>query len=307
VEPKANIFDVQGLSVHDGPGCRTLIFMQGCTLNCKWCSNPEGISRKPVLIYNVEKCRLDGNCVSDCTFNAIEIKDNRLVIHRDLCKDCRGYSCLKNCYTKALRVSAKEMSIPDLMKIVQRDRQFWGNGGGITLSGGEPLLQIDFAEGFLKRCYDAYIHTAIETCGNLPWKHYERVLPYLDWIFIDLKNPDTRWHKEGTEAGNELIINNIVRLSRKFKGRLIVRIPVIPGFNDGDDILKRYVAFFRENNISEVNLLPLHHLGREKYRMVGLKYLMDIKNIPLKAEMAKISNVLAESGINCYTGSYTPF
>ncbi|VAW29717.1 Pyruvate formate-lyase activating enzyme, partial [hydrothermal vent metagenome] len=147
MELKANIFDIQGLSVHDGPGCRTLIFMQGCTLNCKWCSNPEGISWKPVLVYNVEKCRLDGNCVRDCTFNAIEIKDNRLVIHRELCKDCNDYSCLKNCYTKALRVSAKEMSIPELMKIVQRDRQFWGNGGGITLSGGEPLLQIDFAEG----------------------------------------------------------------------------------------------------------------------------------------------------------------
>jgi len=199
------------------------------------------------------------------------------------------------------------MSIAELMKIIKRDRQFWGQDGGITLSGGEPLLQIDFAEELLKQCYDSYIHTAIETCGNIPWKYFERALPYLDWIFLDLKNPDTLMHKEATGYGNELILNNAKRLSNVFKGRLIVRIPVIPGFNNADETLKSYIDFIKESNISEVNLLPLHHLGREKYKKLGRNYSMDINNTPSTKELEQIKDTFNKSGITCYTGSYTPF
>ncbi len=307
MNPKAYIFDIQGLSVHDGPGCRTLVFMQGCTLNCDWCSNPEGISKHPILLYNSEKCRLDGNCVTDCTFDAIEIIDKQLIIDRDYCKNCSDYACLKNCYTKALSVSAKEMGVEELMKIINRDRQFWGQGGGITLSGGEPLLQIDFVEELLKACYDSYIHTAIETCGNVPFSYFQRVLPYLDWIFFDLKNPDSLLHKEGTGSENEQILDNVAGLSKEFKGRLIIRIPVIPGYNNTAETLKSYIHFFKENKISEVNLLPLHHLGREKYNLVSRSYPMDINNTPSIIEMEKMASALADSGITSYTGSYTPF
>ena len=307
MEPKAYIFDIQGLSVHDGPGCRTLVFMQGCTLNCNWCSNPEGINHSPILLYNILKCRLDGNCVKDCNFGAIEIKNEQLLINRNFCNDCFEHSCLNNCYTKALSVSAKEMTVGELMKTINRDRQFWGLDGGITLSGGEPLLQIDFAEELLKQCYDSYIHTAIETCGNLPWKHFESVMPFLDWIFYDLKNPDTLLHKKKTGSGNELILSNAAKLSKEFSGRLIIRVPVIPGFNNSDEILEKYINFFRENNISEVNLLPLHHLGREKYKLLEREDTMDIDNIPTQNEMKQVSEAFINSGIKSYTGSYTPF
>jgi len=307
VNPKAYIFDIQGLSVHDGPGCRTLVFMQGCSLNCNWCSNPEGISKAPVLLYNVDKCRLDGNCVTDCTFDAIKIINDKLLINRENCKNCSDYSCLNNCYTKALSISAKEMGVTELMKIINRDRQFWGKDGGITLSGGEPILQIDFAEELLKQCYDSYIHTAIETCGNIPWSYFERVMPYLDWIFFDLKNPDNLMHKEAVGSGNELILGNVAKLSKEFKGRLIVRIPVIPGYNNTFEIVKEYIRFFKDNNITEVNLLPLHHLGREKYGLLGRSYLMDINSTPSKSEMEQVTVAFADSGIESYIGSYTPF
>ncbi len=307
VNPKAYIFDIQGLSVHDGPGCRTLVFMQGCTLNCNWCSNPEGINKTPILLYNSEKCRLDGNCVEDCNFDAIEIVNNQLIINRDYCKKCSDYACLKNCYTKALSISAKKMGAEELMKIINRDRQFWGQGGGITLSGGEPLLQIDFVEELLKQCYDSYIHTAIETCGNVPFSYFQRVLPYLDWIFFDLKNPDSLLHKEGTGSENEQILNNVARLSKEFKGRLIIRVPVIPGYNNTAETIKNYIHFFKENNITEVNLLPLHHLGREKYPLIGCSYEMDINNIPSKVEMEQMAAVFSKVGIISYQGSYTPF
>ena len=307
MNPKAYIFDIQGLSVHDGPGCRTLVFMQGCSLNCNWCSNPEGISKAPVLLYNVDKCRLDGNCVTDCTFDAIKIINDKLLINRENCKNCSDYSCLNNCYTKALSISAKEMGVTELMKIINRDRQFWGKDGGITLSGGEPILQIDFAEELLKQCYDSYIHTAIETCGNIPWSYFERVMPYLDWIFFDLKNPDNLMHKEAVGSGNELILGNVAKLSKEFKGRLIVRIPVIPGYNNTFEIVKEYIRFFKDNNITEVNLLPLHHLGREKYGLLGRSYLMDINSTPSKSEMEQVTVAFADSGIESYIGSYTPF
>jgi glycyl-radical enzyme activating protein len=307
VELKANIFDIQGLSVHDGPGCRTLIFMQGCTLNCNWCSNPEGINIKPTLLYNSDYCRLDGNCIKDCNFNAIEINNNKLLIDRSLCEKCNEYPCLNNCYTKALSISSSELSVNDLMKIVKRDRQFWGLEGGITFSGGEPLLQINFVEEVLKQSHEAYIHTAIETCGNIPWENYERVLPYLDWIFFDLKNPDADLHKEATGAKNNVIMRNLALLSQEFEGRLIVRIPVIPGFNTSPELLKRYVSFFKDHNISEVNILPLHHLGREKYSKLGRNYPMAIDNIPSETLMEEICNTLAYFGINCYQDSSTPF
>ena len=304
---KAKIFDIQGLSVHDGPGNRTLIFLQGCTLNCDWCSNPEGISQTPVLLYNSEKCRLDGNCVKDCSFDAIAINNEKLLISRDFCQDCLDYACLNNCYTKALSISSKEMTISELMKIIQRDRSFWGQDGGITLSGGEPLLQIDFVEEFLKQVYTSYIHTAIETCGNVPWKYFKSVLAFLDWIFFDLKHTDTVSHKSSTGSGNELILENLKRLSKEFEGRLIVRIPIIPGFNDSDEILEDYINFFKKNNIHEINLLPLHHLGKEKYAKLGREYSMDINTTPSVDDLKQIAGIFKKAGLNCYTGSNTPF
>ena len=303
----ANIFDIQGLSVHDGPGNRTLVFFQGCTLNCDWCSNPEGISQTPILLYEVEKCRLDGNCVKDCTFGAIEIKDEKLLINRNLCKECSDYACLKNCYTKALSISSKEMNVAELMKIIQRDRSFWGQDGGITLSGGEPLLQIDFVEEFLKQSYASYIHTAIETCGNIPWQNFERTMPNLDWIFFDLKHPDTLFHKNATGVGNKLILENVKRLSKEFKGRLIIRIPVIPRFNNSNENVKQYIDFLKENNIQEINLLPLHHLGKEKYQKLGRDYSMDLNNRPSLKDMKQMAVTFEYAGFNCYTGSSTPF
>lgn len=307
MEVKANIFDIQGLSVHDGPGCRTVIFMQGCTLNCAWCSNPEGISRSPEILYDVSKCRLDGACIADCKLDAIKITENKLIIDRNICQTCVEYTCLNNCYTNALSISSKEMDISEVMKIIKRDRQFWGKDGGLTLSGGEPLLQIDFAEQILKKSYDAYIHTAIETCGSVAWQNYERVLPYLDWIFYDIKNIDSNLHKNLTGSENKLILSNISRLAKEFKGRLIVRFPVIPNFNTNIDLINKYITFFNDNNISEVNLLPLHHLGREKYQMLQRDYKMNTDNIPTRENMFEIADLFKNANIKCYIGSATPF
>ncbi|MCP3944057.1 MAG: glycyl-radical enzyme activating protein [Desulfobacteraceae bacterium] len=304
---KANIFDIQGLSVHDGPGCRTLIFLKGCTLNCFWCSNPEGISIKPSLMYSQIKCIRCGNCEKNCSNTAIEVKDNKILLARDECISCVNQSCVDECYTNALTLCGYEITIKKLLDIIKRDRQFWGYEGGITLTGGEPLLQIDFVEETLKTCHNLYIHTAIETCGNIPWNNFKRVMPYLDWIFFDIKHSNNNEHKIATGVNNLLILDNAKKLASEFSGKLIFRLPLIPNFNDSEINITNTVSFLNEIKKNEINLLPLHHLGREKYNLLNKIYDMDKYPMPSIKSLKNIKNRFKQNGINCYIGSETPF
>ncbi len=306
-ETKGYIFDIQGLSVHDGPGCRTLVFLTGCTLSCFWCSNPEGIHGTSTLLWLASKCIGCGRCVHLCPHHAILFEQGKPVIHRHLCADCEKHDCLQECYTGALRLSGYEISVSKLFELIKRDSRYWGSGGGVTLTGGEPLLQISFAEEILRRCHNAYIHTAIETCGNIPFKHFEKVLPYLDWIFFDLKNFDNTEHKKATTADNILILGNARLLASQFKGRLIFRIPLIPGFNDSDENIASVIAFMKETGKHEINVLPLHHLGREKYPMCGKEYAGISASIPTHGQMRKIESAFKDAGLVCYIGNDTPF
>lgn len=301
------IFDVQGFSVHDGPGARSLIFLKGCTLNCFWCSNPEGISAKNLPLFYASKCIDCGKCMQNCPVDAIRIAKENHFINRKLCVDCSEHSCVNECYTDALKFSGRSTTVDELYKVIQRDRPFWGNGGGITLTGGEPLFQADFASTILKKCFDAYIHTAIETCGNVPWKNFEKVIESLDWIFFDLKQLDPVLHKQGTGASNEMIVDNVIRLSKTFKGRVIFRLPLIPGFNDSDENLEKIAALILQTKWKEINILPLHHLGREKYESLGLEYKGLSYPTPTKDKMLEIKGVFESKGISCYIGHETPF
>jgi len=193
------------------------------------------------------------------------------------------------------------------MEIIRRDRQFWGNKGGITLTGGEPLLQIDFVKELLAKCHQAYIHTAIETCGNVPWKNYQKVLPYLDWIFFDLKNFNSEEHKKATTVGNQMILENARLLAREFTGRLIFRLPLIPGFNDTSENIASLIQFMKENGKNEINILPLHHLGKEKYQKLDKKYIGEGIPIPANEHLKAIGQTFQSAGIHCYMGSETPF
>jgi pyruvate formate lyase activating enzyme len=305
----ANIFDIQGFSVHDGPGSRTVVFLNGCTLNCNWCANPEGRFAYPVPLYNSSKCNFDSACVNVCPNKAISIQSKLLFIDREKCLDCREYLCAEECCSGALRIAGYKKSLDEVFKIIQRDRQYWGADGGITLTGGEPFFQSEFTHELLKRCYSSYIHTAVETCGNVPWEHIENSLAYLDWMFFDIKHLSSKKHAEGTGYENKLILENIRRISADFCGRLIFRMTVIPDYNDSEQHVAELAGFLNAlpGKTKEINLLPIHHLAKEKYKMLDLEYFDESLRTVSNKKMKSLKIVLKSKGIECYIGDDTPF
>jgi len=305
------IFDIQGFSVHDGPGCRTLIFLKGCPLRCLWCSNPEGIRPFPEPLYKESKCIFDLFCLQACPFKAIKLEGGketpRLEFDRDKCARCDTYDCVKACLTGALGQGGYFISLPELYSRIERDRQYWGGNGGVTLTGGEPFAQPEFTAALLKRCYEAFIHTAVETCGEIPWHYIEPSLPWLDWIFFDLKQMDESAHKQLTSSANKLILDNAKRLAAGFKGRLIFRLPLVPKLNDSDDNIRATADFILSSGRNELNILPVHHLGREKYLLSGHLYGLPALEMSGREQLFAIQNRFSELGVRCYLGSDTPF
>jgi len=301
------LFDIQGFSVHDGPGCRTLIFFKGCSLRCLWCSNPEGINPLPEPLYNSSKCIFDHLCVDACPNQSISVQNNTLYFDRNQCYDCNTYECAGACCTGALKIGGYSISCEELMKKIQRDRQYWGSNGGITLTGGEPFLQPIFTKELLLQCHNSFIHTAVETCGNVSWQNIEQSLEYLDWIFFDLKQMDDSKHAIMTGAGNKLILENARKLALNFNGRLIFRMPVVSHLNDDKEHIRHLASFLNSIGKEEINILPLHHFGRDKYALAGLNYYTRDFSSPSKESLSQIQSIFNEYKINCYSGSDTPF
>lgn len=301
------LFDIQGFSVHDGPGCRTLIFFKGCPLSCRWCSNPEGKNPFIEPLYRKRKCTFDMLCVKACPHHALTPESDSLIFDRTICKSCKTHDCVKACCSGALQQGGYPITEKDLYRLIQRDRQYWGENGGITLTGGEPFAQPHFAAAILKRCHDAYIHTSAETCGDLPAAWLEPSLPYLDWIFYDIKHLDQTLHREWTGRPNTRIQENARWLAIQFGGRLIFRMTVVPGFNDHPDHIRDLARFIASSGRNEINLLPLHHLGRDKYQLVGHDYYTQTVETPSRESMINLSEILTANGITCYLGSDTPF
>ncbi|MCX6286544.1 MAG: glycyl-radical enzyme activating protein [Bacteroidetes bacterium] len=305
------IFDIQGFSVHDGPGCRTLIFLKGCPLRCLWCSNPEGIRPFPEPLYKGSKCLFDLYCMDACPHEAITLqgeKENpRLEFEREKCSQCSTYDCVKACLTGALAKGGYYITVEDLYDRIKRDRQYWGENGGITLTGGEPFAQPEFTAALLERCFEALIHTAVETCGDIPWNNIEPSLKWLEWIFFDLKHMDEASHKLLTSSSNSRILDNARHLAGNFDGRLVFRIPLVPGKNDSEENIRATAGFILSTGRNELNILPVHHLGREKYLLSGFTYKLPGFEMTTREKLMEVQNRFTELGVKCYLGSETPF
>lgn len=312
---KGQFFDIQSYSVHDGPGGRTLVFLKGCPLRCEWCANPEGLENRNRNLFRVTKCvnRSQGcrRCISACPHNAISVNvEGELPLNIDWskCQTCKTIDCTKACLVEAFILCGRELTVGKLMEILARDRHFWAGKGGVTFSGGEPFSQKEFLLATLKACKAVYIHTAIETSGYTTTENYLEVMKYIDFAFNDLKHTDPIIHKEKTGVSNELILKNISALANSnWKGRLVLRSPVIENFNDTVENMRAIAAFMNKNGLTEFNLLPFHRLGDSKWKQCGMEYPYSFYVSTPEATMNKLAKILRDCGIKTYIGSGTPF
>jgi pyruvate formate lyase activating enzyme len=263
---KGFIFNIQRYSIHDGPGIRTTVFLKGCPLQCLWCQNPESQSLGSVLFYNREQCRGCGHCLEICPERAIQVIDGKSQTDRHRCQG-RG-RCAEECPAEARTLVGKTVTAREVFDEVNQDALFYQNsGGGVTLSGGDPIAQPDFSIRILKLCREAGIQTAIETCGFAKWEVLKGILEYVDLVLIDFKHMDSARHREYTGAPNEVILENAKKIHHELHLPLLARVPVIPGYNDDLENMKKTAVFIAQelDRTIQVHLLPYHRLGETKY------------------------------------------
>ena len=267
------IFNIKKFAIHDGPGIRTTVFLKGCPLRCQWCHNPESWLRKPEISLDQEKCIRCYQCVSLCPEQAIFLKDDYPYTDQKKCALCS--TCVSICPAQARGIIGRRISTVKVIRELRKDLIFYQESdGGVTFSGGEPLEQIDFLAELLLICKEESIHIAVDTCGYAPWSNLERILSLVDLWLFDLKILDEQKHKHYTGVSNQLILENLRRLSKKTK-KIEIRIPLIPGVNDNIEEMAEMAGLIRSLSLSEVNILPFHRLGLEKYRRLGLSANME--------------------------------
>ena len=261
----ARFIDIKRFAVHDGPGIRTTLFLKGCTLRCIWCHNPESRPSQPELAIHYPKCTLCGECAGVCSCH--KIVGGRHEFDRAACKGCGR--CEQVCLSGALELFGKTITVDEAAAKLLEDRIFYADGGGITLSGGEPLLQCDFCAELLKRMRGEGIDCAVDTCGNVPWAAFEKVLPYTDIFLYDLKCADPAKHEKFTGCRNDLVLENLKRLDET--GRKIeIRMIMVPEHNMGEGDLRAAGEILgRLKHVSAVRLLAYHQLARSKFEAVG--------------------------------------
>ena len=275
------IFDIQRYSIHDGPGIRTLIFMKGCPLRCLWCSNPESQFQKQEMMLSAVKCISCGKCIEVCPTGAAGEKNPAKA--KKLCRNCG--KCVEVCPSTARQMVGKNMAVAEVMEEIERDVRFYRrSSGGITVTGGEPLMQPEYVQALLKECNARDIDTAIETCGYSDEESLKKVIPYVDLVLYDIKHMDKEKHQEITGYGNAKILEN-ARLIVEMHKDIIIRIPVIPGYNDSDENIENTAKFARTlNKVDEINLMPYHNFGESKYNSLGKHYQLEgIKSLERKA------------------------
>lgn len=292
---KGFIFDIQRFSLHDGPGIRTTVFFKGCPLSCIWCHNPEAIKMVPQLGYKKEKCTGCMACVHVCANAVHDMIRGVHMLDFSQCK-CSG-NCVEACAFGALRQIGREMTLEEITDEVVKDRQYYENsGGGITLSGGEPMLQFPFAMELLKISRELGIHTCIETSGYANTKNFGKILPLVDLFLFDYKATGEDYHKEFTGVGQEVILSNLDFLCRN-GARIVLRCPLIPGINDRTEHMQAISQLSRKyERIEDVEILSYHDYAIGKWEEIGKEYLL--KGMPSASREEKINwkNVLLEIG-----------
>ena len=309
------LYDIQGFSVQDGPGVRTTAFLKGCPLRCPWCHSPESQAFYPQLSWISMRCQgtelCKERCLHACTKGALELGDTRedavnhtqlqlVHVKRDLCDNCGD--CAEVCYPSALYICGKDYTVDELVTRLLQDRRFYENsGGGVTISGGECLSQVDFVVEVLKRIKAEGIHTALDTTGFASWSTVEKVLPYVDLFLYDLKHMDSAKHEAVVGVPNGPILENAKKLAEA-GAKMQIRIPVIPLFNNDDDNIRKTAEFCMElgDAVEVVQLLPYHNLGVTKYLRISDEPVAEATP-PTDAFMQRLKGIMENCGLKHVT------
>jgi pyruvate formate lyase activating enzyme len=296
------IFDIKRYAINDGPGIRVVVFFKGCNLHCVWCHNPESISHQEEKMYAPAKCIKCGSCVDACPENAITLTPDGIITDPDLCKMCG--KCAEVCPTKAIEMSGKVMSVPEIMDIIEKERIFFDqSGGGVTFSGGEPLVHTKMLIELLDECGRRGIHRAVDTAGNVSTETILEVAKRTDLFLYDLKMMDSSLHKKWIHAGNEKILHNLKAIADA-GAHIIIRIPLIGGVNDSDDNMEQTAKFISglAGDNKEVHLLPYHNIAQNKYMKLGKSDDFEILHEPGKETLARAIAIFGEYRIKASVG-----
>lgn len=310
-EDSVLVFNIQGYSIQDGPGVRTTVFLKGCPLRCAWCSNPESQTTCDDVLHVRTKCARCFRCVERCPHNAVSMPDPSVgednfypVIDHAICSKCSEHDCVLGCYSDALENVGRLFSVDKMVDRVLDDANFFTSGdGGVTFSGGEPLMHARWLAKVLRECKENYIHTAIETTGYHDWGEFSEVLRYTDLVLYDLKHMDSEKHRAWTGVGNELILDNLRKVASETDCDVWVRIPTIPGVNDDEENIAASADFVRSIGLPIIHLLPYHNFGSGKYLGLSRSYPMgmDLKT-PSDEQMNSLKRVVESRGVRCNIG-----
>jgi pyruvate formate lyase activating enzyme len=297
------VFDIKKYSINDGPGIRTTVFLKGCPLDCWWCHNPESKSITPELMVRANRCARCAECVSACLLGAISPHPNpspqgreAMTTNRTICDNCG--LCAEVCYNGARELLGREMTVAQVMKEIERDVPFFDQSqGGVTFSGGEPLMQRRFLAEALKACRAHDIHTVVDTSGFASWEVFESIRSDVNLFLYDLKSMDDERHSQYTGVSNQLILENLEKLSA-VGAKCVVRIPLIPGVNDDGENLRASGKFLAElKNLVAVDLMGYHEIARGKYESLGMEYRLPETKAPSAESMQQAARILESFGL----------
>lgn len=290
---KGKIFDIKQFAVHDGPGIRTTVFFKGCPLNCWWCHNPEGISPGDDIFFYKTKCIGCGTCIEVCPENAIKQED-AISIDRDKCTSCG--ICADNCPSDALKNAGRTVTSDEVIAEIRKSIIFYdSSNGGVTFSGGEPLMQPEFLKDLIDGCREEEIHITLDTSGHVDTDTFESIIDDVDLFLYDLKIMDDEKHKKYTGTSTDKVLKNLKLLSKKGK-EVIIRFPVIPGITDTDENIEKIIDFLSDiKNVSEIDILPYHNV-EEKYKKLGKEYKLNVVKSPDESKIKQIKERFEKGG-----------